>query len=88
MKKLLVLGLSACLLFSFTTGSAFAASQTSNHVKKKVVHAPAVKKKNTIHTLSHAKKKVVHPAGSSKKTLTHAKAKTMSTKNNKSKIGT
>ncbi|SDO22797.1 hypothetical protein SAMN04487897_11046 [Paenibacillus sp. yr247] len=52
MKKLLVVGLSACLLFSFT-GSAFAASQTNSHVKKNVVHTAHNAKK----TLTNAKAK-------------------------------
>lgn len=53
MKKLLVLGLSACLLFSFT-GSAFASSQSKPHVKKKVVHADVSSKKPITHAKKHA----------------------------------
>lgn len=49
MQKLLVVGLSACLLFSFT-GSAFAASQTNNHVKR-----------NEVHTVHSAKKTLTNP---------------------------
>jgi hypothetical protein len=71
MKKLLVLGLSACLLFSFT-GSAFAASHTNATPSKKVVHA-AVTKKKAVNNLTHTKKHAVNPKNANVKT-THKKA--------------
>jgi hypothetical protein len=56
-KKLLVLGLSACLLFSFT-GSAFAVSPTNTKASQKTVHA-AVTKKKAVKNLIHTKKQTV-----------------------------
>lgn len=78
MKKLLVLGLSACLLFSFT-GSAFAASPTNTKASEKTVHAAAVKKK-TVKNSTHTKKQTVsHTNVNAKKALKKA-VKTAKTK--------
>jgi uncharacterized protein (UPF0333 family) len=76
MKKLLAIGLSACLLFSFT-GSAFAASQTTSHAKNKVVHT-ALSKKKTITNVKYKKhtlgKKSNNVATVHKKTVKKPKA--------------
>lgn len=75
-KKLLVLGLSACLLFTFT-GSAFAATQTKTTAKHTAVHAK--KKASGVKTkkATHAKAAKKHVAAKIKKAKTvHKKTAT------------
>lgn len=63
MKKRVILGLSVCLLLSFTS-SAFAASSTSAHTQTHQTYVH-VKKKAASATVSP--KKMVHPSSTAKK---------------------
>lgn len=58
MKKLLILGVSACLLFTFSGSAAFAASNDNTHNTKKSVHASKSPKSATVHKEKSAKNQI------------------------------